>query len=71
MFFYDNVFENITKGKLVESLPKFNQIVLGKPTIFSKESLSGYIYECICFDYNVEDKESRDEIIHFIKKYYS
>ena len=62
--YYHNVFENITKGKLVESLPKFNQIVLRKPTIIRKESLTGYIFEYICFDYNVED---RDEIINLIK----
>ena len=66
--YFHNVFENITKGQKVESLTKFNQVVLGRPITFSKESLSGYIYECICFDYFIENL---DEIKNFIKKYYS
>ena len=34
---------------------------------FSKESLSGYIYECICLNYSFKDIKP---IVSFIRKYY-
>ena len=65
--YYENVFGKISRITLVESLSKFDQIVLGKPTTFSKETQTGFIYECICFNYFIKDP---DEIIDFIKRYY-
>ena len=65
--YFKNVFEDTWSAHLRKSLPSFGQLVIGEPITFTKESMSGWIYECICFDYFIDDPK---EIISFIKKYY-
>lgn len=66
--YLSNVFDDIHIMHLKEGIfPNFKQVVIGQPITFTKESMAGWIYECICFDNFIEDPK---EIVSFIKKYY-
>ena len=65
--FYDGDFQLVTTSFYKT---KYYNVVLGQPVLYKAESLKGYIYEVICFDYGLNDEEIKT-VRNFIKKYYS
>ena len=65
--FYDGDFHLVTTSFYKT---KYYNVVLGQPVLYKKESLKGYIYEVICFDYGLKDEEI-ETVRNFIKTYYS
>ena len=67
---YRNIFHGFVSSKDNITIPHFKNIVIGQPITFTKDHSPGYIYECLCFDYFLNDDDVYI-IIDFIKKFYA